>query len=168
MQTTLHRAFGIVVSRTLFVKDEVVVLDPIINNVFQVGPSFSFVWYNTAGDDLLVNTVTGEQLARPVGTCTLTTPIPYGEWRMQIPEDMEVLCVSPFMNANMLPLSAHMVEFKLLSGAQTVIPHGTKLFLGSGKLTVESKTIEGPNQILFKSGDKTVTASTNCYGFIIV
>jgi hypothetical protein len=168
MQTTLHRAFGIVVERTVFKQGELITLDPIINNVFQVGSNFGFVWYNTVGDDLLVNTVTGEQLPRPVGTCTLTAPIPNGEWRMQIPEDMEVLCVSPFMNQSMLPLATHIVEFKLNAGTQTVVPHGTKLFLGSGKLTVEGKTIEGPNQILFKSGDKTVTASTNCYGFIIV
>ncbi len=167
MQITIHRAFGIVVARALYAKDEVATVDPMVNNIFQVGPNFSFVWYNTVGNDLLVNTVTGEQLLRPEGTCTLTAPIPYGEWRTLIPEGMEILCASPFINANMLPLADHMVEFKLLSGAQTVVPHGTKLFLGSGKLTVEGKTIKGPNQISFKSGDKTVTASTNCYGFII-
>jgi hypothetical protein len=167
MQTTLCRAFGIIVSKTLFSKGEVVVLDPIINNVFQIGPSFGFVWYNTVGDDLLTNTVTGEQIVRPAGTCTLTAPIPYGEWRMEIPEDLETLCVNPFMNQNMLPLADHMVEFKMSAGESRLIPSNTKLFLGSGKLTVEGKTIEGPNQILFKSGAKQVTATTDCYGFII-
>lgn len=168
MQTTIHRAFDLIISITKLTQGETFVLDPVIDNVFQIKPNFPFVWYNTVGNDLLINTVTGEQLPRPVGTCTLTEPIPPGEWRTEVPENLELLCVNPFINANKLPLAAHMGEFKLLSGAQTVVPHGTKLFLGRGKLTVESKTIEGPNQILFKSGDKTVTANTNCYGFIIV
>lgn len=168
MQTTLHRAFDIVVAITHFKQGEVTVIDPILNNTFQVGLNFGFIWYNIVGDDLLTNTITGEQLARPEGTCTLSSPIPIGEWRMGIPEDMQVLCVSPFLNQTKLPLADYVSDFKLLSQNQLTIPHGTKLFLGHGSLVIDGKAITGPQQILFKSGDKQVTAATNCYGFLIV
>lgn len=167
MQTSYHRAFGIAVALTQFDKGEKVVLEPIVDNIFQVGPNFGFVWYNIVGDDLLTNTITGEQIERPAGTCTLTSPIPIGEWRMEIPEDMQVLCASPFLNTGMLPLANHMADFKVLSGEQRLMPGNTKLFLGYGSLTVEGKTITGPQQILFKSGAKQITAITNCYGFIV-
>lgn len=167
MQTTYHRAFGISVALTSIARGEIIILDPIVNNVFQIGPNFGFVWYNTVGDDLLTNTVTGEQVSRPAGTCTLTNPIPNGEWRMEVPEDLQVLCASPFVNPNALPLSNYLSDFKLLSQNQLTIPHGTKLFLGHGALVIEGKTITGPQQILFKSGDRQVTASTNCYGFYV-
>jgi hypothetical protein len=168
MQTTYHRAFGIAIAITSFTKGEAVTMDPVINNIFTVGSDFGYVWYNIVGDDLLVNTNTSEQLPRPAGGCTLTTPIPLGTWRMEVPEDMQVLCINPFVNANKLPLSEHVAVFKLLSGEQTTVPHNSKLFLGHGTCKIDNKTIEGPQQVLFKSGDKTIVAQSNCYGFYVL
>lgn len=167
MQVTVHKAFDLVVAITKLTQGETFVLDPVVDNIFQAGPNFGFVWYNTVGNDVLTNTVTGEQIARSAGTCTLTEPIPTGEWRTEVAEDLEVLCVSSFMNQNKLPIHAYLTQFKLLSQNQLTVPHGTKLFLGHGSLVIEGKTITGPQQILFKSGDKQVTASTNCYGFYV-
>lgn len=168
MQTSYHRAFGITVTLVSYTKGEVITIDPAVENIFTVGPNFGFVWYNVVGNDVLTNTQTGEKIDRPVGTCTLTSPIPIGEWRTELPENMTLLCASPFLNVDMVPLASHMTQFKLDAGEQTEIEIGAKLFLGQGALLIDGKTISGPQQIHFKSGTKTVTAQNNCYGFFIV
>jgi len=167
MQTSVHNAFGFVVAITKFAKDEIVTMDPVVDNLISVDATFRFIWYNISGSSVLVNQQTGERLVREQGSCTLTDPEPHGSWRLEIPEDLEVLCVSPFMNSDKLPLSAHFAKFYLSANEQTVVPQGAQLFLGRGDLLIEDKVLSGPRQIRFSSSEKTVVAQTDCYGLMV-
>ena len=164
---TIHKAFDLVVTRTTFPAGIVTSMDPMLNNVFQVGTTPSFVWLYTKGRCSGTNTETGQKISRVPGDCTLISPYPRGEWRAEYEEDTELLCISPFMNLEKLPLSDWVTHFVLKAGGTTTLKLGAKLFVGVGKLQIEDKTFVSPSQIRLASGSKVVTAVEDTYGFII-
>lgn len=167
MESIVCRSFDLVAAITNFKGGESVTNDPLVNNVFAVGPGFGFVWMYTKGRDVLINTVTGETIERVPGDSLISNPIPYGEWRSTIPEDFEVICYSPFLNAKSVPLSDRLEPVVMATNSSRVMPHMTQFFLGKGTIEIDGKTFSGPRQVLLKTGDKQVTAVTQVYGFIV-
>jgi len=167
MNLTPYRAFGFTIIHVQFYAGERVFLDPVSDNVFPVGEHFPFVWLYTKGKDVLRNVATGELIERQAGDCTLSKPYPLGEWVTTLPEDLELFCVGANVNQDKLPLSQYLQEWHLPSGSQAELPRGTQLFLAAGSLDVASKVMTGPMQVAVKSGNKVVTATSDCHGFII-
>lgn len=168
MQSIPYRSFGLVAAISKFKAGEIVTNDPLIDSRFVVGSNFGFVWMYTKGRDVLVNATTGEQIERVAGNNLITNPMPMGEWISTAPEDFEVVCYSPFLNTDKLPLSAHLTPVVIPAGQSAFMPHMTQLFLAQGGIQVDGKIVNGPRQILFKSGDKTIIAQEPAYGFVVV
>lgn len=166
MYSRAYSAFGYVVAKNIFTAGEVFISDPVVNNVFTVGDLFPYVWFYTKGTDLLINLDTQEEITRTAGDCSVTLPYPKGTWRTTLPENLELWCISPFSNANKTPPVPNVGVFSLADGQETIVPRGTKLFLISASIEIDGKTIPTGRQIEFVSGDKTVLAIGNAYGFI--
>lgn len=167
VSSTVYKAFSVIVVKTVFPAGVVTCTEPLVNNVFQIGSTPSFVWMYTKGRCFGVNTETGQKLNWVPGDCSLVSPYPKGEWRAEFEEDTEVLCISPFMNPSKLPLSDWVTPFILKAGETTALELGTKLFIGVGKLRVDQKSVSSPAQIRFASGGKDVYAEEDTYGFIV-
>lgn len=167
MQSIPCRSFGLVAAISKFKAGESVTNDPLIDGRFVVGSNFGFVWMYTKGRAVFVNEATGEQIESVAGDNLITNPIPMGEWILTAPEDFEVVCYSPFLNEKNLPIASKLTPFILQEDASTLVPHMTQLFLAQGSIEVDGKVLQGPRQILFKSGDKTVVAVAPAYGFIV-
>jgi hypothetical protein len=72
-------------------------------------------------------------------------------------------CYDPKVNQNYVPV----IELLALKqGESAVLPQGTALFLCHGALAISGASHEAPRQIAVRSGDTTVTASTDVYGLI--
>lgn len=166
MNSRPYVAFGYTVVKNVFTAGEVFISDPVVNNVFSVGDLFPYVWFYTKGTDVLINLDTQEQITKTAGDCTITMPYPKGTWRTTLPEDLELWCISPFINNDKTPPVPNVDIFSLRDGQETIVPHGTKLFLIHASIGVAGKVIPAGRQIEFVSGDKTVLAIGDAYGFI--
>jgi len=166
MNSRAYIAFGYAVNKNNFNAGEVFISDPVVNNVFTVGDLFPYVWFYTKGTDLLINLDTQEEITRTAGDCSVTLPYPKGTWRTTLPEDLELWCISPFSNTHKNPPIPNVGVFSLLDGQETIVPRGTKLFLIHASIEVAGKVIPAGRQIEFVSGDKTVVASGDVYGFL--
>jgi hypothetical protein len=167
MRGSVHRSFGLTAVITSFDKGGVVTVDPLVNNTYSVGPNFGYIFMHLKGTDVLINTVTGEEIARGPGDNSITSPMPLGEWRSTSPEDIEVVCYSPFINADKVPLNSRLEPVVLNAGESKLMPHLTQFFLAAGDIQINGKTISGPKQVHMKTGDVTMNAVTNTYGFIV-
>jgi hypothetical protein len=167
MEVTTHRSFGLVATITKVKKGEVITIDPIIKNVYEVGANFSYINMHIKGVDVLINTVTGESITRNPGDNSINNPVPIGSWRITLPEDAELVCYNPFLNPDNLPLVDHLEPVVLPAGANREMPHLTKFFLAAGTIKVGDKTFGGPKQIYFKSGTAMLHAIDDVYGFIV-
>jgi hypothetical protein len=167
MEATVHKAFDLVVTKIFFPAGSVNTIDPIIDNIFQVGTSFEYIWLHTKGRAVATETTTGEVIEREKNDCTSTKPYPRGEWKINFVEDLEILCLSPFMNESKKPLHNKVSPFVLLSNQSLEIPKDSKLFLGVGSIKINEKTINAPAQIHFSSEIKTVQANVDSYGFFV-
>ena len=167
MQGSVHRSFGLTAVITSFDKGGVVTVDPLVDNTYSVGPNFGYVFMHLKGTDILINTVTGEEISRGPGDNSITSPVPFGEWRTTSPEDIVVVCYSPFINADKLPLHTKLEPVVLSSGGSKLMPHLTKFFLAAGDIQINGKTISGSKQVHMKTGDVTMNAVTDVYGFIV-
>lgn len=167
MQGSVHRSFGLIAVITSFDKGGVVTLDPLVDNIYSVGPNFGYIFMHLKGTDILVNTVTGEEIARGPGDNSITNPMPPGEWRSTSPEDIQIVCYSPFNNANSVPLSPRLEPVVITSGGGRHMPHMTKFFLAAGEIRINGKSITGPQQVLMRTGNVIMDAVTDVYGFIV-
>lgn len=167
MNTTIYRAFDLIAAYATYTKGEVITNDPLVEGIFVVGENSPFTWMYMSGKHVFVNTQTGEQIERVAGEDLINNPIPPGEWRSIVPEDFDVICFSPFTNDDKLPLSSHITFVVLPDNEQRFMPHMTKFFLAKGSIIVDGQTISGPKQVLFKTGDKTITATGDAYGVIV-
>ena len=167
MRASVHRSFGLTAIITTFEKNEIVTADPLINNTYTVYENFGYVWMHTKGTDILVNTKTNETIERAPGCNLIDNPLPLGEWRATVPEDVQVVCYSPFNNPGKTPLNTFLEPVVINVGGSKQMPHMTKFFLASGDIQVGGKNINGPKQVLMKTGDVTVVALTDVYGFIV-
>jgi len=166
MYTRSYLAFNYLVAKNVFTAGEIFISDPVVNNVFAVGDVFPYVWFYTKGTDILINLDTQEQITRTAGDCSITVPYPKGTWRTTLPEELELWCISPFSNSNKTPPIPNVGVFSLADGQETIVPHGTKLFLIHASIEVAGRTIPAGRQVEFVSGDKTVLAIGNAYGLI--
>ena len=167
IKPVMHPAFGYFVARTVFPAGGTYTIDPVIDNIFTVGTNWGYVWLYAAGRTTNKNDLSGEVFERVAGDCTLSKPFPLGQITFTVDEDLEIFCISPFVNASRLPLSDYVREFSLPAGQQTILPEGTQLFLGKGALHLADKRFEGPTQIKVVTGEKTVTAEGDVYGFLV-
>jgi len=169
MQQRAYAGFGYVVVQNIIPAGETnIISEPVFNNVFSVGESFPYLWLYTKGTDVLVNVDTQETITRTAGQSTVENPFPIGTWRTTLPENLEFWCISGFSNPNKNPPIPNTAIFSLLDGQETVVPHGTKLFLASGALQIGTAVIPFGKQIEFKSGDRAVSAIGDAYGFIFL
>lgn len=169
MEQRAYAGFGyIVVQNKLQAGETGIISEPVFENVFSVGESFPFLWLYTKGTDVLINVNTQGSISRTAGQSTLTDPFPIGTWRTTLPENLEFWCISGYSNPNKNPPLPNVAIFSLLNEQQTVVSHGTRLFLASGALEIGSSTIPFGKQIAFTSGDRTVTAIGDAYGFIFL
>lgn len=167
MRGSVHRSFGLTAVITEFDKGGVVTVDPLVDNIYSVGPNFGYIFMHLKGTDVLINTVTGEEIVRRPGDNSITNPMPVGEWRSTSPEDINVVCYSPFNNADKVPLNTRLEPVVLLSGYSQTMPNMTQFFLASGDIQINEKVISGPQQVRVQTGDVVVRAVTNVYGFIV-
>lgn len=169
MEQKAYAGFGYsVIQNKLKAGETDIISDPVFKNVFSVGEYFPFLWLYTKGTDVLININTQDSISRTAGQSTVTDPFPIGTWRTTLPEDLEFWCISGYLNSNKNPPIPNVAIFSLLDGQGTVVPHNTKLFLASGTLEIGSNTIPFGRQIAFTSGDRTVTAIGDAYGFIFL
>jgi hypothetical protein len=167
MELKPYRAFGYLLTKnTLRAGEKHIASEPVFDSVFSVGDRFPYVWLYTKGSDVLVNVDTQEQIVRNAGDSTFTKPYPKGAWRTTMPEDLELWCISAFANPNKKLTPPEITIFSLGDGLQKTVVQGTKLFIASGSLEIDSKTVGPTRQISFVSGDKTVTAVGDVYGFM--
>lgn len=167
MKSAAYRSFGLLAVITTFEKNDVIVMEPIINNVYEVTPNFGYVWMYLKGNDILENIATGEKIERGPGDNLINNPLPVGSWRTLIPEDIQVVCYSPFVNHTMLPLVEHLEPVVLAANDSRMMPHMTQFFLAAGSIQANDKKITGPNQVCFKTSDTNITALDSVYGFIV-
>lgn len=167
MKSAIYRSFGLVAVITTFEKGETITVDPMVNNTYTVYENFGYVWMHTKGTDILVNTATGETVERAPGCNLIDNPLPLGEWKATVPEDVEVVCYSPFNNPGKAPLSTLLEPVVISAGGSKQMPQMTQFFLASGDIQIDEKLFSGPKQLRMKTGDTTVTAVTNVYGFIV-
>lgn len=168
MESKSYPAFGYVVVKNKFTAGETFTAEPVFNNEFTVGIEFPYIWMYTKNGDTFLNQVTQEEVVYSVGDCTTTKPIPYGAWRSLLPTDMEMICISGFVNSNRTPPLPIVNIFKLSKDASTTILNNTKLFLADGTLNIAGTDYASVKQIHFKTGDKVVTAKEDCYGLIFL
>lgn len=164
----IYKAFDLVVTKSVLPQGCVVSADPLVNNVFPVGTVFEYVWLYTKGQTLAVETTSGATLERVKNDCTLTKPFPQGEWKASFLTDTEILCLSPHLNPSKIPLANYVSPFVLLAQQSVEVPKDTKLFIGSGEIQINERTITAPTQIRFSSGTKQVIAKQDTYGFYVL
>jgi hypothetical protein len=167
MKSAAYRSFGLVAVITTFPKGANITIDPMVNNTYTVYENFGYVWMHTKGTDILVNTSTGETAERAPGCNLIDNPLPLGEWRATIPEDIEVVCYSPANNSDKVPLRALLEPVVIPAGGNKQMPQMTQFFLAAGDIQIGEKLISGPKPVRMKTGDVIVTAVTDVYGFIV-
>ncbi len=162
------KAFDILVVKTEVFSGAILTVEPILDGVFTVGSSFDYVWMISKGRLVCTETTTGEVVELRKGESTLTKSFSKGEWRMQVMEDTESLCVSPFLNETTSQITNKVAPFAMLSGQNKAISKDSKLFLGSGSLQIDDRTFNSPAQIRFSKGNKIVHANEDSFGFFIL
>lgn len=166
MEKKAYAAFGYMVCKNIFTAGETFISDPVFDNKFSVGEYFPYIWLYTKGRDVLINTATNDVEERFAGDSTISKPYPIGDWTSTLPVNMELFCISGFANSDRTPPLPNVSIFKLSKNQNTTVENGTKLFLAEGALNIASTNYVGVNQIRFTTGDKTVTAIEDSYGFI--
>lgn len=167
MEIKPHGAFELICIEMFVKSDDILNVGYITNNIITVGSSFDFVTLQKKGTVTFENLSTGEQKISNVGDTNFDVPLEPGEWKINFSEDYEYFCFGPTENGNYLPLRSKLVPFKLMANQSVEIEQGKKLFLGFGSLTINNKTYSGVNRISFSSGNKTVTAIEDSYGFFV-
>jgi len=162
------KAFDLMVVKTESFSGSTVTVEPILENVFTVGSTFDYVWMISKGHLVCRETTSGEIIEFRKGESTLTKPFSKGEWRMFFMEDTESLCISPFLNETKTQIPNKVAPFALLSGQDLEIPKDSRLFLGSGSLQIDDRTLNSPAQLRFSKGNKIVHANEDSFGFFIL
>jgi len=86
-----------------------------------------------------------------------------GTHRHDTIEESVLWCFDPKLNRNFAPVIR---KFYLSQNSSQVLPEGTKLFLCEGTATVNDKQINKPTQLLIRTSDTQITATTDCYGLV--
>lgn len=119
----------------------------------------------TTGVALPINNVTGEALSLyQAGDFKRQYEYVPGSFKMNVQQDIEIFCFTPQVNNGVIV--APFTVFNLEQGVTTTLNVGTKLFLCRGTLDIDGVAVNGPTQVNVKSSSKSVTAQTQCYGFL--
>lgn len=167
MEQKAFPAFGHYVVRNRLTKGEVLNDDLYTNGCVAVSVPFENCWFYTKGLVHQVNVETGETSVRGPGYCNTVTKEKVGVWRADFIEDSTVFCVPPQPSTKSNPLLIDQLQpFVLPAGQAATVPHGTKLSLCQGKLSINGMVIPEFRQVELKSGDRQVVAVEDCYGLI--
>lgn len=128
--------------------------------VLKGQPTF---WLMLEGVNTMHNITTGLDELRTPGWTNVVERIAPCEYDITVNEDSAHLCLSTATNPNGLP---QLEKFYLAAGETTVLPVGTKLYLGTGPLEVGDTVIPGMRQVRVASEEKTVRAVADCHGWI--
>ena len=172
---TVHAAFGYYVAECLYKAGETHTLDNgvVKDNLITISKTKSqeSIWLIVAGSENHLDINSGAiKDTRGSGDSDLTKPYPVGTWKQEYLQDTHVFCLwkelsTPNHRNSNIDLT-QINPFTLLDTQTTTIPNNTKLFLASGSLTINGQSYPGPQQIEIATGDKSATATGDCYGFI--
>ena len=165
MKVTLHKAFGYIVVKNVFETEN----EELQNHQWANGPVSSFdvdaIWITAEGLSRFTEVNTGVIEEYGPGDFTPDVPTP-GLWQFKACEYPTTIFCLEAGNLNE-GIDLHMIEkFTLKSGETVTLQQGTKLFLAHGTLTVDGSSHSGTKQLKLSTGEKTLTATTDCYGFI--
>lgn len=170
MKITVHGAWEIICGLVSVKAGEVINTEPFVDNKVLIGENSSYVTLHTKGTVTFENIKTGEKKSFKKGDFyPFDDSLASGEYKMLFDEDIEHLCISIFTGYNVKyhPLKDKLSPFKLMSGNSIVIEQGKRLFLVKGYISIGEKDFTDINRIKFNSGDKTVIAHEDSYGFFI-
>jgi hypothetical protein len=177
-----HRAFGYIITKTLyspentvvnhkcnFFKDDTYVINgPYVNNKLAYESEENCIpWLMVSGKMEITNIDTGEIEMRTGGESNLITPEKIGRYRGRCLEPSVVFSIWPENNTLCSPTVPLIDYFHLNQNENYIAPVGTKLFLASGTIEIESKEYKGSTVVGVKTKPGvTMTAISECYGFL--
>lgn len=144
-------------------------------NSYKAGDTFQFdpskieglcTTFVTAGRSTLVDNTTSQAYPEEytAGKFIRALEYPSTSFTENVIEDLEIFCYAPPSNDNIVV--APFSPLYLAQGTNTTLLVGTKLFLCRGTLIINGNGITGPIPISLTTGDKVVTANTECYGLL--
>ena len=125
-----------------------------VNNIYLV----------TKGLVRFVNLYSGATKDWNEGYCSLDDPIPLGLWASTQEIDSIVFVFTAHVNQDLTPVMPNVTTFRLNTGSSITTSGQTRIFLCDGELSINGTAVTGPKQLIISSG-KTITATTNSYGF---
>jgi hypothetical protein len=159
---------GEILNDELFKDGKYIITDPRPNDFGKYGDVGSgYTWLYTQGNLKHTNIYTNESEVRGPGWCNLVANVESGMYSAEILEPMVTFCVSPMANKDRLPKIPKMEYFYLAKNNTTTLVKGTKLFLADGTMTTGTTVLNGTRQVSVSSGDISVTATSDCYGFLM-
>lgn len=178
MKAKAYPAFGYTILRTRLKVGEVINDEMMVNNLFTVddtntdhngsisGSNGAYIWMLISGVHTYTDVNTGVVDRHERGWSNLIRPLQRGVYRFDVVEEGEYICVSPNVNSRRSPATPNLEYFSLKPKQSKILPIGTKLYLVDGTLSIDGNEISGMRQISVKSADHTVTAISDCLGFI--
>lgn len=180
MQITKYNAFGYIVAKTLVEKDEIVTDEshPHFENTILISKTYNpdilkknitpktvnNIWLVTEGSISYVNLYSGATMDWGKGYCSLDEPMPIGFWASTHNMNSTVWCFNALDNQDVVPVMPNVSKFQLLTG-ETINTNGQhRIFLCDGELSINNTAVTASKQLIISSG-KTITATTDCYGF---
>lgn len=173
-----YPAFGYVLLRTQLKAGEIVTDDALVSNMLFIdkaetdesgsinGSRGAYIWFLISGSHTYTDVATGEVDRHGPGWCTLVHKPAAGAYKFDVLEDSEHVCFSPTVNKDRSPVIPPLEFFDLADGSSCDLPHGTKLYLLRGTLSLAGKEIPSMRQIRIASDKQTVTAIGRCQGYI--
>jgi hypothetical protein len=159
---------GEILNDELFKNGKYQISDSRPNDLGKYGDVGSgYTWLYTKGRLKHTNIYTDENQVRGPGWCNLVDTVESGLYSVEIIEPMVTFCVSPVGNKDKLPKIPKMEYFHLAKDSTTILVKGTKLFLADGTMTSGTTVLTGTRQVSALSGDVSVTATSDCYGFLM-
>lgn len=159
---------GDILNDELFNNGKYIITDSTPNDLGKYGDVGSgYAWLYTRGRLKHTNVYTNESEVRGPGWCNLVSVVEPGVYSAEILEPMVTFCVSPIPNKNRLPKIPKMEYFYLAKNSTTTLVVGAKLFLADGTMTAGATVLTGTRQVSVLSGDVIVTATSDCYGFLM-
>jgi hypothetical protein len=170
----MHHAFGYLLAECIYQTGKTHHVPGVVSNntvVITKTKPLESIWLQTKGTSTLTEINTGVIEKWTEGDSDLTNPCKLGSWQAEYTEDVAIWCLPKNMTNDLNDPNkdidlTKITQFTLLDTQTTTIPNNTKLFLASGSLTINGQSYPGPQQIEVLTGDKSVTATGDCYGFI--
>ena len=180
MQSTKYNAFGYKLSKVEANQGEIVTEETShhYDNTFLVSRPYdpnivkdnitpktvNNIYLVTKGLIRLVNLYSGATKDWSEGYCSLDDPMPLGLWASTQEMDSTVFTFVAHANQDLTPVMPNVTTFRLNAGSSITTSGQTRIFLCDGELSINGTAVTGSKQLVISSG-KTITATTNSYGF---